>query len=325
MHKFFLLTGLVLLFLSSCLDDVAHDNPVDPDNKDQGLQLKGKVQTLYAPVSPIPNAVISIRQLNKNIFSASDGSFQFSNLEPGNYMVFCSAPGYNTDSVSIELKSHTNISFFLDGLPYFEKILLNTHHITRSFPVDDFFNITIEAFVNDPDGISDIQKAFFDIPEFSTSDTLPASLTAGEFKITLKVSDLPVNTIHSLIGRAFILSVMDDANITVKSGERFLTRIIDETPVLVSPQNLATVPEDTIEFKWQSLRLPYWFTHSIELYQINFGLLSFVIEIKNIKATETSFLMENNLPNGDYVWILVVEDEFGNTSSSKEGTFTVSK
>lgn len=321
-----LLAGLIALFyLTSCFDDIAHDNPIDPNNSNQGLQLKGNVQTLYAPVSPIPNAIISIKQLNKNIFSASDGTFEFNNLEPGSYVIFCSAPGYNMDSAAIEIKSHTNINFFLDGLPYFEKITLSTHHITRFFPVDDFFNITIETIVNDPDGISDIQKVFFDIPEFASSDTLPASLVAGEFKITLNVSDLPVNTIHSLIGRAFVLSVMDDANIVVKSEEKFLTRVIDETPALISPQNLAVVAADSIKFSWQTVRLPFWFTHSIAIYQINFGLLSFVDEIKNINATETSYIMENSLPNGDYVWILIVEDEFGNTSSSKEGTFNVNK
>ncbi|MCB0281351.1 MAG: carboxypeptidase regulatory-like domain-containing protein [Calditrichaeota bacterium] len=326
MYRIYFFIGLILfLYLTSCLDDVAHDNPIDPDNKNQGLQLKGKVQTLYAPVAPIPNAVLSIQQLNKNIFSAPDGTFEFNNLEPGNYVILCSAPGYNTDSIEINLGSHSNINFNLDGLPYFERISLSTHHITRFFPVDDFFNITLEAKVNDTDGVSDIHKVFFEIPEFSASDTLPASLIAGEFRMTLSVSDLPVNTIHSLIGRAFFLSVMDDAGIIVKSGEQFLTRIIDETPIVTFPQNLTTVVADTINFEWQVVRLPFWFTHTIEIYQINFGLLSFVTEINNIGATETSYIFANNLPNGDYVWILIVEDEFGNTSSSKEGTFNVSK
>lgn len=313
------------VFFISCLDDVAHNNPIDPKNKNKGFSIMGKVTTLYAPVQNLPNAIITIQPGEQNLFSASDGSFEFNGLEPGFYTIFCTASGYSLDSIEVDLQSDQTINFSLDGLPYFEQTALTTHHISRFFPVDDLFLLEVNVKVNDPDGVSDIKQVYFDITEFDASDTLDASLETGRFTKRLSVDDLPINSIHSLIGRAFYISIMDDANKITVSNELFLTRIIDLTPVLEGPANLETVVGDSIDFLWQKNRLPFLFTHRIEIFQINFGLLTKVDEFNNIPSNISKWNTAHNLPNGDYVWILTIIDEFGNTSSSKEGTFNVSK
>jgi len=316
---------LVSISLTACLNDVAHDNPLDPQSHNRGFSISGQVNTFYAPFRPIPNAVISLFPGEKKFFSLSDGSFSITDLKPGTYTVFCQADGYGADSLSIDLSNDQKITFHIDGLPFFERIALTTHHILRFFPVEDQFYLQVDARVNDPDGVADIKRVSFEIPDFSAKDTLAPSLNAGEFSNRLSIENLPVNTIHSLIGRDFILSIEDDPGQVVKSGDQYLTRVIDATPVVISPTNLQVVANDSITFKWQKLRLPYWYEHKIEIFQINLGLLTRVKEINSIPATAISKKIKNDLPTSDYVWILSVNDEFGNSSSGKEGTFHISK
>ncbi len=313
----------LLLFAAGCLEDVPHDNPLDPQNSNRGYTLSGTVNTLYAPVQTISNAIITLEPGNEKVFSRSDGSFLLENLLPGDYTVYCTADGYTRDSLRVTLNANHVVNFFLDGLPYFETISLTTQHLSQFFPVEDLYYLQIEARVNDPDGIADINSVFFDIPEYNVHDTLFVSLEAGTFSRRLSIDDLPVNTIQSLIGRAFILSVLDDAGKTVKSGKRYLTRVIEETPVLNQPVNLQTVPVDSIRFIWQKVRLPYWFNLKIEIFQINQGLLSPVTTIPDIPGATQTLTISNTLPAANYVWILKVTDEFGNSSSSREGTFQV--
>jgi len=315
---------LATLFIFSCLDNVKHENPLDPHNKNSGLTINGVVSTFYPPVQPIGNAVISLHPGDIKIFSDINGAFSLEELEKGEYKIFAEAEGYSVDSIQISLTENTKIDFFLDGLPYFDKINLTTHHTSRFFPIDDMFFLQLNVIVNDPDGIADINKVYFEIPEISLSDTLLSSLQAGIFNLLLSVEDLHVNTIHTLIGRELVLGVSDDAGFTVLSQPQFLTRIIDITPVVKAPTNLETVTGDSILFSWEKILLPFWFSHKIEIYQINFGLLTKIMEVNDIGRTTVSRSIKNTLTPADYVWILTVTDEFGNTSSSKEGTFHIS-
>ncbi len=317
-----LLPGL-LFFLTACFKDVPHDNPIDPLNKERGYTISGQVNTLYAPNLPINNAVLSIIETGDKVFSDNNGRYSMSELEPGNYKITCTADGYATDSIQVELNGDIVVDFFLDGLPYFERISLATRHISRFFPIDEIFLLELETEVDDPDGISDINRVYVEIKEFAILDTLDATADADRYTLTLSIDDLPVNSIHNLIGKAFYFYIEDDAGIVVKSEARFLTRIIDPTPVLINPVNLQSVSSDTIDFKWEKVRLPYNFNHKIEIFQINFGLLTKVTDIENIPSSENSLKYLHSFPRADYIWILTVMDDFGNSSSSREGSFRI--
>jgi len=317
-------TSLLVLF-SSCLSDVSHDNPLDPNSHASGFTLSGNVKTLYAPFQPISNAVVSLMPANTKVFSGTDGAFSIQSVMPGSYTVYCSAQGHSRDSLNILVTDNQNIKFFLDGLPYFENIALTTHHVSRFFPVEDLFYLQIDAGVGDPDGIADIKRVTFEIPDFSVGDTLTTSRNAGSFSRRLSLENLPVSSIHSLIGRAFVLSVTDDPGQSSQSGKRFLTRVIDLTPAVSRPTNSQTINSDSIAFSWEKVRLPYWFDQKIEVFQINLGLLIKVAEFGSIPASAISKSIKNSLPNGDYVWIFSVDDEFGNSSSAKESTFHINR
>ena len=179
--------------------------------------------------------------------------------------------------------------------------------------------------MNDLDGIADINRVQFQIPELNVIDTLSPSLDVGIFKRRFSIDDFPVNTIQTLIGREFILNVTDDESVTINSEKQFLTRVIEKTPVLIEPVSFQTIVTDSIQFIWEKVREPFWFEHSIEIFQINQSLLLKIDEIKTIANSETFLSIKNLLPTGDYIWVLKISDEFGNTSisSSIKGRFHV--
>ncbi|MFQ5583198.1 MAG: hypothetical protein ACE5GL_02030, partial [Calditrichia bacterium] len=108
----------------------------------------------------------------------------------------------------------------------------------------------------------------------------------------------------------------------VTSEKQFLTRIIDETPVVTSPVGLATIGSFPITFRWNRVtNLLFPFTYSIEIYSINLGLI--VDKIENIPPDSGSLNYNGPLDNGDYFWVVDIVDELGNISSSKEGSFRV--
>ena len=130
---------LILLYsFSACLEDVSRDNPLDPVNGNQNLQLSGQVLTFYHPRNPIPQASVLIQPGNIVIISDHEGLFSFNNLVSGSYSLVCQADGYQVDSATINIQTSSDYTFLLDGLPQFEQTLIKAHHRSRWFPWKKF-------------------------------------------------------------------------------------------------------------------------------------------------------------------------------------------
>jgi hypothetical protein len=318
------IVGLILLIsLSACLEDVSRDNPLDPANGNNSLQLSGQVLTFYHPRKAISQASILIQPGNLVVLSDEDGRFTFRNIESGTYTLICQAEGYQLDSANVTVQASFSHTFLLDGLPQFEKISIKAHHRSRWFPREELYFLELETLVNDPDGIGDIQSVLCEIPAINFTDTLRAGINAGEFSSTLFDSDLPVASVHQLIGRQVHFSVTDDFGTTTISEPKYLTRIIEQSPTLISPVELQPIDNYPIDFQWQRVSVPYPATLKIEIFQINLGIAFRAKEIDNISIQDQAYSYSENLSPGDYFWTLNIIDEFGNSSSSREGTFQI--
>jgi len=314
----------VFLLLSSCLNDAPHDNPLDPrGSSGASLQLSGEVFTFYQPHAKVPGAMLTLQPGNHVTLSDTDGYYGFSGLVAGTYRLTCSAQGYAFDSLEITLTENTKKDFYLDRLPYFNTITLSTHHVSRWFPVEDIYYLQIQSTVDDPDGIGDVKTVYYEIPEWGFSDTLQATINAGVFGRRVGVENLPVQNMQQLVGRAFDFYVEDDPGFKGTSPGHYVSRIIEETPVLLYPTGLETVADSTINFQWQKMIVPYGFTFTLELQQNNLGVFSIIEEINGISGEATSYLYQTPLAAGDYLWVIYMVDDFGNTSSSKEGAFRI--
>ena len=307
----------------ACLKDAPRDNPLDASRDTHEISLRGQVLTYYQPRTAIENAVLTLNPGQRMALSDAGGYFAFSNVPEGTYMLKCRAEKYAEDSVRIQVQSSLTHQFFLDGKPYFKQVRITTHHLDRWFPIEDVYYLNVQATADDPDGIGDISRVWYRIPDFDFSDTLQVQAEGDRYQKITFLDDLPVTSLHQLIGKPFVLSIRDDYGARNDSGDHFLTRIIDFIPSLVYPTDLQTIDTTTIEFEWKKVTLPFPHTLRIEIFQINFGLPSKVDEILDIPAGTTCVLYEKSLPASDYYWQLVIVDEFGNTSSSKESTFRI--
>ena len=157
----------------------------------------------------------------------------------------------------------------------------------------------------------------------SFSDTLQAEIEAGKFSSTLFDSDLPVASVHQLIGRQIYLVVEDDFGTKTSSDAQFLTRIIEVTLILVAPVELESIDSSIIDFQWERVSVPYPATLKIEIFQINQGIAFKANEIINIPVRDTKYTYSQALSPGDYFWTINVVDEFDNSSGSREGTFQI--
>lgn len=317
-----IILSLLLLF-SACLEDVSRDNPLDPFNGTTGLQITGQVLTFYHPRNPIPQASILVKPGNLIMISDEEGFFSFNNLVPGTYTLICQAEGYHLDSAKITIQSSSDHTFLLDGLPQFEQISIRAHHRSRWFPLEEIYFIEFETVVSDPDGIGDILSVICEIPSMSFSDTLHADTESGKFSSTLFDSDLPVASVHQLIGRQIYFIVGDDFGTKTSSDMQFLTRIIEQTPKLIAPLDLQFIQSPTIDFQWERISVPYPATLKIEIFQISLGIAFKADEIINIPINTTNYTFSHGLNPGDYYWSINIVDEFGNSSSSREGTFRI--
>jgi hypothetical protein len=107
------------------------------------------------------------------------------------------------------------------------------------------------------------------------------------------------------------------------SMDKFIPRIVQDVPVIISPTSLEIINNFPHDFSWQPIFLDYDFSLKIEIYQINIGIFTKVREYKNISSLESTYTVTQSLPTGDYFWVIYIVDEFGDTSSSKEGSFRI--
>lgn len=317
----FLILALSGILAVACVDDAPHGNPLDPVHGGQ-LVVEGRVLTFYQPRQALPNALIQLLPGNQIVYSDNDGNFRFEQLQKGSYLLTCFLDGYNRDTLSLELEDNASPSFLLDGLPQFDFIQLNTHKRSRWFPLGDTYTLQAVTRVTDPDGLSDIRNVLMHFPAFSFSDTLQPGSDRAQYEKSWNESDLPVSGLHQLIGREVHFEVQDVLHKKTHSLPRYLTRIIEYTPQLVAPIDFPTVAADSILFQWQPFLLPYSFNLYLELYQISFGVPIKIREIGPLPATENEYQFSDPLDAADYFWTCKIVDEFGNSSASKEGSFT---
>jgi hypothetical protein len=318
-----ILVLLITAMFSACIEEAGRDNPLDPANGDNNLQLSGQVLTFYHPRKAIPQASILVQPINLVVLSDKEGNYKLNSLKPGDYTLICEAEGYELDSANITIQSSITHTFLLDGLPHFEEISLMAHHRSRWFPREELYFIEMETEVSDPDGIGDIQSVICEIPSIDFIDTLQAEIEGGKFSNMLFDGDLPVSSVHQLIGREIFFRVEDDFGTITTSEAKFLTRIIEQSPQILSPFELQTIDSFPIEFQWERVSVPYPASLKIEIFQINLGVAFKTDEIDNIPIDDRNYLFSGNLGQGDYYWTLNIVDEFGNSSSSREGTFQI--
>lgn len=323
---FIFILGFFQIIISGCVKDAERDNPLDPKSNlyNNRASIHGKVYSYYQPFRPIQHADIIIHPDHNWTTSDEFGDFTIAELPAGNYTIHVQKNGYAPDSINITLEpgSDEYFQFNLNGLPTLISKKISIGHISRWWPTDDLYMVKIEVEVSDPDGVADIQSAQLNIPEYNILLDLDRTQTPSIFSLMLNEEDLPLSSVHELLGHPMYFYIHDLPESHCKTDAFYAARVIEDTPTPISPISLAMVGNSPV-LTWQKIRLPFLFTYNIKIYRIDQGINTLVKQTAGISADSLSYQVTDILSEGTYFWTLTVEDEFGNWSRSKEAAFQV--
>ncbi len=319
---------LLLLLLISCTKNAERDNPLDP--RSGGYEnfgsLTGTVYTYYAPYQPLASALITLMPDNQTTITNSRGEFSFISIAPGNYRVVANYPRYAPDTVQVEVQPNriATVQLHLDGLPSLDTLVLNSGYQHEHYPFEPVRMIDITATVNDPDGQADVASVVVIIPVINFRDTLGFTTTVGIFQQKIDEREMPVKNIAELVGHPIFIEVTDKVGQTCRYGPKYLFRVIDEEPVVVSPKGSVTVGfQPTL--KWNPVQLPFPFTFKVEIYAIRESQILYpaLYSFSKLPAETTELRVATVLPASLYLWVVSIVDQWGNWSRSKPATFQV--
>lgn len=332
-HCLLILLGLLLW--TGCLGDLPRDNPLDPksDRYEPRGRLDGWVTRLYPPYPPLADVPVRLLPATDSIqegrlaYTGPDGRFVFEALPPGLYYLQVQAQGFralqDTLRVAITAGQTRTVTLRLNALPRFTAYAAVTVHVSRWWPATDLYRLEIEATVTDPDDVRDVMRVWLHIPALNFADTLQAVQPAGRFFKALFQQELPVNSLHDLLGYPLYLGAYDRTGDTVYTPAFQLVRVIEDVPVALHPRGLATVDTTRPVLRWEPIALPFAFTYRIDLVRREADLDIPVLTLTGLPASRDSIRVPQPLAPGVYYWTVSVVDTFGNRSRSKEAGFQV--
>ena len=138
-------------------------------------------------LQPIPNAQVALQGDNRSTVSASDGSFSFSNLDPGTYTVLVAGLGYfsNQKTVSVVAGEAVKVTIILDKIPIAPPPIDDIRHYEGDLIASDLCNAGEDSPL--PEGV-----AYNDYPiviNATSPDGLDMALT--QFTVDLESVDAP--------------------------------------------------------------------------------------------------------------------------------------
>ncbi len=318
---------VLVLLVGGCFDGASRTNPLDPRGEEfEGVgAVSGRVTGFYPPFPGLDGVEVRLEPGPVTAMTRDGGAFGLDRLPEGEYILTASRPGYASvvDTCTIRVGETAEVEIRLDGLPAVDHFEIQSVHISRWWPPpQELFRLEVTADVGDPDGLSDIDRVWIEVPAFGLVDTLVASATPGRYLAILQESTLPVG-VESLLGHDHVVYVRDRAGVVTASGARQIARLIAPTPVALTPTSLALLSDAAPLFTWEPLLLVYPYTYRLDVVRVDENIQTVVETIENLSPGTESVKAPNPLAAGEYFWTISVVDEFGNRSRSREAGFRI--
>lgn len=322
---------VLLASLAAC-DEVARDNPLDPQSdlfRDVG-RVAGRVTGLYPPFDGRTGVAVRVVPLSADgvervVRTGVDGAFKIDGLPGGRYAVVAGGEAFRdrADTVTVAPGATVRADFALDALPVVTAQAARTVHIERWFPGTPVFLLEVEVEASDPDRAADVESAALVVEGLAFREPITES-EPGRFTASIDAGRLPGGLVQSLLGRTLRVEVTDRSGNTGIGPPLALVRVVEQTPLTASPQGLVTVAQNPPVLEWRPAALPFAFTYRIEAFLVDAaGIPNRVFSQTGVPSTETTLPLPDRLAAGDYVWTVWVEDGAGNRSRSKEAGFRV--
>lgn len=319
---------LVSVGLTACLGEADHSNPLDPraDEFEEVGRIEGTTTRYYPPFAVVESAEVRLRPGPFLASSDAEGRFVFDGVPVGDYVLEAFKNGFASfeRSVSVELgKTTDDLRVRMDGVPSLRVVSFRSIHISRWFPPDDLYLLEAVVLAEDADGLSDLDRIWFEIPTRNFAFALSETAVAGRYEAAVTADSLPGGSLFALQGAEMRVFADDDAGFQAESGPHFLVRVIEYTPVALQPRGQENVGSATPTLVWEDAALPYDYTYRLDVVRDQANVQTVVKTIENIPQDDSSYTLETPLAPGTYFWTVAVVDEHGNRSRSKEAGFIV--
>jgi hypothetical protein len=191
-------------------------------------------------------------------------------------------------------------------------------HTSRNFPRTDTYSVVTEAWTSEEIEVDSVTVTY-DLKAPVTLDRLDFGLWGAFFESGYFAGG---TQLEGVLGEPFVFrfAVTGDAIYTLDS--LYMFRVIEGTPVLVSP-----ISEDTVgahpTLSWEAFAAPYAIQYqaSVRHYEDGFEAESWSSEVLPDSVTEIQ--VGDSLVDGNYYWVLYAIDNLLNRSRSREGEFVV--
>ena len=312
---------LFILIISHFIQcNAPRNNPLDPNNPNNPhVILEGRVQTYSVPRIAIDE--VNVFWENENIVSKTgvDGSFSIENIMAVNGWLFFERNGFHKDSIYIEWENKKKIftEKFLNATPTPDSLLVFS--LVENWDAGIIIHsFTLKAKISDPD--NDMDSVLWEIPDLGLDGFLKYNTETGFFERSYRTSLFEID-FEEFVGHDFLFIVKDKFEKYITVGKRQIIRVITEEVVLTSPISGETV-SSTPTLDWNQINAGFSYSYMVQVFKAG-GPSELAWEKTGISETTTQYIVDSELENGNYSWVVWAIDKFNNRSRSKYRSFSV--
>jgi hypothetical protein len=210
------------------------------------------------------------------------------------------------------------IDGYLNALPHLDSLVVSSSVLNRH-PSLQKEQLIIEAFISDRDNDIDSVQAF----SFNKTNGfhLPYNTTEKSFRSEFSILDLGVFSLEDYVGQPVDIGVTDINSHSLLIGEGQLVRVIYKEVYLISPTG-NEITGSTPTLIWQQFEPGFDFYYNVEIYT-NELAPQLVWSLKELSMDQTEVIVNSELADGSYFWVIWAIDIFGNRTRSKLSAFIV--
>lgn len=319
LYLLFLAIAVIGLF-TGC--DAPRNNPVDPDNTLSNLpKIEGEIFASGSSGTPLSFARITFVPSSSFTFSGDDGKFSLPVSKKTNGLLLIEKFGFKTDSIFVDWNNGDNIQLRRSLLKFPSPVKLSiVSNTLNRFPDLKFYSFLAAVELAETNEFIDsiivesrVKKIKFKL------DKQPGDRNFKKELFSFQIEGLtsPFSIVDEVFDPVFYLS----GGVTFSPGPISVTRVIDQEVKFLSPAN-GQIVGTSFRLLWEKFSPGWDHSYSVEIY-LNDLTPILVWQKEKIDKNETGVNISQELPPGDYFWVVFSKDSFGNSTRSKPASFSV--
>ena len=330
----------VLSLYSGCSLDAERENPLDPNSPfyKSSSSLAGRITNVGDNPQGVADVQILLNPGNIAAVSNSDGSYSFSDLDPGEYTIHIQRQYLKSidSTVNILVESSDTANFAMNFIPQLDSIWLYTLRTINVSSGLGEYEIFLNAVISDSDGTTNLNDTATVYWQGGSGKFVYYDDISIYSRLFIPIIDVEASALNDYLGINYSLQTYDLLGDSVKSGLIYVVRFIDEEMLTFSPNGIDTTGGKPF-FTWHQPAVPYEFRYVLKLYnypspvqiyeEVLYDTSDMIVEVDTLLNTigyiYKSYSPGESLDIGTYMWFMEIKDLIGNISRSREKIFEV--